>query len=514
MRRIAVSCSTWFVLVATTPLDVRAQESTPELSAALKTINGKDVQATIDFLTSRECAGRDTAQAGLDRAIGLVTERFERLGLESVSDSGNAFLAPWSVPVVDAAACSLELAGEGQAPSVWAVREDFVPAKGCPDGSVEGDLLFAGFSVSERKYHWDDFAKVDAKKRIVVALLGEPGDGKNKKFFEGSELTASASVLEKAKAAAEAGAVGLILCPSSAEESTLWLGSQVPVVSQSGRGGGGAPLPIPTVVVSLSVAESLLGEPADAVRERVVARGRTASEPLRTGRAKLAVAMEARQAPVANVLGRYRGRDPDLAGDIIVIGAHIDHIGVDDRGRICHGADDNAGGVAAVLEIAEAFATAKPATKRSIVFMAFTGEEKGLLGSKAYCKDPLIPIARTYAMINLDIIARGRKNAIEATLPPGKSAIDRLLPAASRLSGANLKIGDGGHEYFQRSDQYSFHEVGIPTVFFNEGATNEDYHQPSDTADKVLEDKVAAVAKVSCTLAFLLANTDIKGGLK
>lgn len=214
------------------------------------------------------------------------------------------------------------------------------------------------------------------------------------------------------------------------------------------------------------------------------------------------------------MLGRYRGRDPELAGDVVVIGAHLDHIGVDDRGRICHGADDNAGGVAAVLEIAEAFATAKPITKRSIVFMAFTGEEKGLLGSKAYCKDPLIPVARTYAMINLDIIARGRKNAIEATMPPGKSMIDRLLPAASRLSGANLKIGDGGNEYFQRSDQYSFHEVGIPTVFFNEGATNEDYHQPTDTADKVLEDKVAGVAKVSCTLAFLLANSDIKGGLK
>lgn len=514
MQRIARSFVTFLAFAAGA---ARAQESTPELSAALKTINGKDVQATIDFLTSRECAGRDTAQVGLDRAVKFVTERFERLGLESVSDSGAAYHAPWTVPVVDVATGSLELVGpggQGGQPTTWNVRTDFVPAKGCPDGSVDGALLFAGFSVSERKFHWDDFGKVDAKRRIVVALLGEPGDGKNKKFFDGAELTASASIPEKAKAAAEAGAVGLILCPSSPEEADLWLGSQMPVVSQSGRGGAGPGLAIPTVIVSLAVAEALLGEPADAVRERIVARGRTASNPLETGSVKLSVAMEARSAPVVNVLGRYRGRDPDLAGDVIVIGAHLDHIGVDDRGRICHGADDNAGGVAAVLEIAEAFATAKPATKRSIVFMAFTGEEKGLLGSRAYCKDPLIPIARTYAMINLDIIARGRKNAIEATLPPGKSAIDRLLPAASRLSGANLKIGDGGNEYFQRSDQFSFHEVGVPTVFFNEGATNEDYHQPTDTADKVLEDKVAGVAKVSCTLAFLLANTDIKGGLK
>lgn len=513
MHRMAGWCVAALGLLAAAPRSSVAQESTPELSAALKTINGKDVQSTIDFLTSRECAGRDTAQVGLDRAVKFVTERFERLGLESVSDGGAPFHAPWSVPVIDAAQCALELEGQRGAGTTWELRKDFVPAKNTPDGSVAGELVFVGFSVSERKFHWDDYAKVDAKRRVAIALLGEPGDGKNKKFFDGAELTESASIQNKAKAAADAGAVGLILCPSSAEESDLWLGSQVPLVTQSGRGGG-AKLALPTVVVSLRVAEALLGEPADAVRERLVAKARTQSDVLENVSVRLDIAMTNRDAPVVNVLGRYRGRDPELAGDVVVIGAHLDHIGVDDRGRICHGADDNAGGVAAVLEIAEAFATAKPITKRSIVFMAFTGEEKGLLGSKAYCKDPLIPVARTYAMINLDIIARGRKNAIEATMPPGKSMIDRLLPAASRLSGANLKIGDGGNEYFQRSDQYSFHEVGIPTVFFNEGATNEDYHQPTDTADKVLEDKVAGVAKVSCTLAFLLANSDIKGGLK
>jgi Zn-dependent M28 family amino/carboxypeptidase len=197
-----------------------------------------------------------------------------------------------------------------------------------------------------------------------------------------------------------------------------------------------------------------------------------------------------------------------------VIGAHLDHIGVDDRGRIHHGADDNAGGSAAVLEIAEALGAAAPFLDRAVVVMWFTGEEKGLLGSRAFAANPTMPQAKIFAMINLDIIARGRPKAIEATQPNAPTMLTKLLPTAGRLSGANFKIGDGGKQFFERSDHFEFHKIGVPTVFFNEGETNADYHLWSDTGDKSLENKVAGVAKIALALGCLAANTEQKGGLK
>ncbi len=482
------------------------------LDDALATITKEDVHASFEKLTSDEFAGRGTPQRGLTKAEDWVASRFKDAGLEAMGSDGSSFLRNYGVKAVSVDATStLALSIDGQDSPPLALDADFVPADGSKDGSAEGEVVFAGYGIQENKYHWNDLARVNLKGKIAVVLAREPRADEAGAFFEGKALTESASIASKAKAVADKNAVAMLVLTASREESDLFLGSQYPSMHR-GRGGDG--LPIPVAIVSAEVATRLLGRPVAEVRDEIDRLKRSDGVKLAKARARLAFSFTSHDVPVANVVARYRGDDPDLWTQCIVVGAHLDHLGVDDRGRVYRGADDNAGGICAVLEIAEAFAKLKPKTKRSIVFMAFTGEEEGLLGSAAYVKEPAVPMDKTFGMINLDIIARGRKTAIEATLPNESSFIEKLLPEAERTSGARLKVGRGGKQFFQRSDQYSFHQMGVPTVFFNEGDVTEDYHQPTDTIDKVLEDKVAAVAKLAFSLAYLSANTDLRGGLR
>jgi Zn-dependent M28 family amino/carboxypeptidase len=305
--------------------------------------------------------------------------------------------------------------------------------------------------------------------------------------------------------------VGLLVCAPSREESQLWLNSQHPFYS---GGRGPEPLELPTAIIGFDLAERILGTPPSRLRDAIDAKRSPKTFEIENRRARLEVALEETSATVSNVIARYPGQDEALSGEAVIVGAHLDHVGVDDRGRVYRGADDNAGGVAALLEVAEAFGASKPMVRRSVLFIAFTGEEKGLLGAYAYVKEPAVPMDKTYAMINMDIISRGRKTAIEATFPNESSVLERLMGQAVKLSGCRLKVGNGGKEFFQRSDQFAFHKAGVPSVFFNEGATNEDYHLWSDTPDKVLDDKVARVARLSFALAYLTANSDLPGGLK
>lgn len=482
------------------------------IAGGLESITAAAVQATVDELTKDQYAGRDTPQRGLALACDYVAGRFRDLGLEPLGSKDGSYLRDYVLDVQDVAAGStLVAAGQGLENDSFALGEAFLPAARTPAGAAEGELVFAGYAITEKKYRWDDFSGIAAKGKIAVALTREPrADAPSGKFFEGSEMTEASAVSAKAKNAAEQGAVGLILCPTSRDEERTWFHSQFPRIAGGGRGAG-EELALPTVLVTMDLAERLLGRSPASLREMLDAKGRSGSFAVPGVRAHFEVKLESHPQSVPNVVARLRG-----AGDeVVVVGAHLDHIGVDERGRVYRGADDNAGGIASVLAVAEAFAKASVPMQRSIVFIAFTGEEKGLLGSAAYCRAPAVPAAKTFAMINLDIVTLGRPNAIEATFPSQTSALEKLLPAAVRISGCRLKVGRGGEQFFERSDQFSFHKVGIPTVFLNEGKVfDEIYHRWTDTPDRTLDDKVERVAKLAYALAYLAANSDASGGFK
>lgn len=512
MMRLVVSASIFCALLAAS-VDARQEKSIPELSKCLATITAKDVEAGFEVLTSDECAGRDTGQSGLYEAIEYVEKVLGEAKLEPFGSAGGGFRQAYTLDGYDIGATStLEVDGGQGAYAALALRTDFVPARNSGNGAAEGELVFAGYGIEEKDHRWNDYAKIDVKRRIAVVLAGEPRqDRDDKKFFDGKELTENASLAKKAALAQEKGAVALLVVAASEAQARLLLGAQLPVVG----GGQRQALPIPVAVVSGPALSTSLGVDFAALRTSIDDRRATDSKSLAPARAKLDLTVTSGSVTCHNVVARFPAKPGSkLSDEVVIVGAHIDHLGVDDRGRIYRGAEDNAGGTITLLEVASALGKVKPFTERAIVLVFFSGEEKGLLGSAAFVKDPPVAVDKMYAMINLDMFARGRPKAFEATRPSETTMLNKLLPTAVKLSGSGLKVGDGGKQFFERSDHFNFHKVGVPTIFFNEGETSADYHRWTDTTDKVLPNKVAGVAKVTLALAALAANSSLKGGLR
>jgi Zn-dependent M28 family amino/carboxypeptidase len=220
---------------------------------------------------------------------------------------------------------------------------------------------------------------------------------------------------------------------------------------------------------------------------------------------------EQRSVPIDNIVGILKGRDETLAAEYVVIGAHYDHVGVDTRGRVGCGADDNASGVAAMLEIVSALAQAGP--RRSILACAFAAEEDGLIGSKALCDKLPVPRDKLVAMINLDMVGRGEAGEVAVLGLIENPKLEDVLERAKKLAPTKIKniVMRQGQDLFARSDHYSFHQIGVPVLFFFEGLPidkNKDYHTWRDTIDLVDVDKIGRTARLVFNTAWLLADDD------
>jgi hypothetical protein len=213
-----------------------------------------------------------------------------------------------------------------------------------------------------------------------------------------------------------------------------------------------------------------------------------------------------------NVIGWVQGSDPLLRDQYVVFSAHMDHVGIGapvNGDSVFNGADDNASGTAAVLELAEAFALLDPKPRRSLVFIAFSGEEDGLIGSLWYTDHPTLPLASTVANVNLDMIGRNWTDAIAAI-----SSSRYLVQTAEGVQEDHPELGlrvieDPWPEQdlILRSDQYSFVRYGIPGALFTSGL-HADYHQRSDEADRIDFEKTARVTRLMFYLGLRLANAD------
>src|SRR5690349_11662933 len=231
-----------------------------------------------------------------------------------------------------------------------------------------------------------------------------------------------------------------------------------------------------------------------------VARMNPHNSPSPEGNVSAATDIMRNQTPAYNVAGMLEGSDPLLKNEVIIIGAHYDHLGrggegsgslAPHSGDIHYGADDNASGTAGVLELARLFSTQKPRPKRTIVFIAFSGEEEGLLGSSYYVNHPLLPLANTVAMINMDMIGRMKDNRLIVG-GVGTAKEWRDVMSAEADKSFQLTLNEDG---FGPSDQSSFYAKQIPVLFFWTG-THDDYHKPSDTSEKINYDDEARILQM------------------
>ncbi len=234
-----------------------------------------------------------------------------------------------------------------------------------------------------------------------------------------------------------------------------------------------------------------------------LARLATRPGPAATGiRVRIRVTLDREERRAANVIGLLPGRDPAMASEAVVLGAHYDHLGR--QGGVVHpGADDNASGTAVVLGLARAFAAAGGAP-RTLVFALFAGEEIGLLGSAHYARHPVLPMDRTVAMLNFDMVGRMRNNRLDVGGVESGIGLRALVTAAATAGAAktDLVLNDAP---FGPSDHASFYSAGVPVLFFHTGS-HDDYHRPGDTADKINARGMAEVAGIGARVAERLAR--------
>jgi hypothetical protein len=548
---LLATCNLFLVGVGLAPTDrppfVRAGNG---FAPGFDTITEAELEHDVRALASPELEGRDTPSLGLERAARLIEERFKKAGLAYAPDSsaafkkvagtdppaeGNAagtaaagtFRRPFErhLPEPDPSGCALlvEGADSSKAPT-YAMLRDFVPVHGC-EGEAAGEIVFAGYGIQSKTEKYDDLAGLKIKGRIALIVEGEPRTTDRR--FEGVEISRSASLWEKIDALSAAGAAGVLaarrpsLAPAapSAKEKPAAAPEISPGLSFRSawaefNGVASDPPPkhaLPALEVTLSCASELLGQDVEALAEKID----KGVHPVHVSGAGKRVRLRSRtvekETRVDNLVGLVRGDDANLSGEYIVVGAHYDHVGIDARGRIACGADDNASGVAGMLEIAEALATAGP--RRSVLCCAFAGEEEGLLGSHAFCAALPVPKEKLVAMVNLDMIGRGDATEVAALGVVQNPGFEKVIQRAKKLraSGVREVVVRQGEDLFQRSDHYSFHKIGVPALFFFEGLPidrNKDYHTWRDTADKIDYGKMQNTAKLVFNVAWILAQDD------
>ena len=476
------------------------------LKARLETITVEDLKRHENFLTSEECAGRNTPQPGLEKARDYLVEKHKSFGLTSGHPDGS-YLFEYEVPAVTWSEDDSLGVVKGQAIDAFLPGVDFVPVRRSGSGTVDAEVVFCGYGIVDPAEKYDDFRGAEVKGKVVALLLHEPRETKKGRAFEGEAPTNHSRITSKWRAAFDRGAVAVLLFTDPANHRDLSvLKGEMP---RYGRLDAKGDAPIPVVHCSGAVGDFLFGAGKLLEWQKALdAKLAGTPRPIEGTRVRLEVKLKDQQTKTHDVVAFKEGSDPQRKDEWIVLGAHYDHIGVDEFGRIYHGADDNGSGTSCLLEIAQAIGAQDVAIRRSVLIIHFSGEEHGLLGAAAYCKNPLHPAEKHFAMINMDMVGRGRPNEIDAVGLGYSVQFQAAVRKATSLSRARLKVGEEGMQYFKRSDQLEFWKLGIPVLFFMEPEEHPDYHQVTDTPDKLVFGKIAETAKLVTALTWLLGEAD------
>lgn len=453
-------------------------------------------------LASEEFEGRGSGTKGNELAAYYIAERFAEYGLKPIGTSryhdlqarmdGSGYFQPFRVYVGAEAGKANRLEAEVNGKRLsFKIREDYMPEAVASTSTAKGELVFVGYGIHSSLAGHEDYTGLDVKGKVVVALEGTPP------VTEGPNLLrAYQSARAKARTAKEQGAVALILVQK--EDSPL----------PEAIAGRGADSGIPVVTLRRKAAERLLAACGVSLEELWQnPKGR----PLGNVLVNVQTEVVQKYGATANIVGVVEGTDPKLKDEYIVIGAHMDHLGWGYQGgslysgklpAIHYGADDNASGTAGLLELAQYFAANPP--KRSLIFIAFSGEELGLLGSAHYTRNPIIPLEKTVAMLNMDMIGRLRDDQLSVIGADSSPAWRPLLEELNAEAGFNLATGGGA--IGGGSDHASFLARRIPVLFFFTGMHRE-YHTPADKPETINAAGEARVVRFVASVAERVANT-------
>jgi len=488
---------------------VRAGASPPPEGAEL--VSPDSLINAVHWLADDAREGRMTGEPGGEAAAHWIADRMKAYGLEPAGDDGTYFQnleATVGVGFGDENTLSLNGLEEMEEIQHLALNEDYVPFAFSESGTVDAPLVFAGYGITAPEYDYDDYQGIDVKGKAVLVLRHEPQVNDTTSVFNGSSHTPHAAFRDKARNAKEHGAVAILIFtgPESAEYEQDKL-----MKPEWGQAIGGSD--ILAAHVSKEIGEALLTHTGTDVRDWV----HEVDADLKPRSFEfgpdvsvhLVVSMNKDRKATENVVGKLPGTDPGAGA--LILGAHYDHLGFgnsssmapDRIGEIHNGADDNASGTSAVLELARVFAS-QPRLRRTLYFAAFTGEELGLIGSSYMAIHPPVPLETVQAMLNLDMVGRPRDHKLTIGGVGTSPAFDAAIKAADEASPLELVESKGG---FGASDHTMFYVKDVPVLFFFSGL-HEDYHKPSDDWQKIDREGITDATRVVYDIAVDLAQRD------
>ena len=498
--------------------------NTEEARSGMESISRTDLEAHLKFLASDITEGRATGEPGLDIAAEYIVSQFRRIGLTPVG-GGKSYYQRYELiktKLGDNSELSLLVDhGAGSVREAFQYGEDFFVSPRGLTGSMEvqAPILFAGYGITAEEYHYDDYTGITAENSIVLIIDGEP-ELDNPSRFSGETDTRYADLREKLATAKKNGAAAILVASNPKSEELFsdkfkrWKGW----LRREGMSLPTSEATVPVFTLSETAADRIVASSGKTLRQLQIeleSEGRSNSQALSRSYVRLNVDLEKETIVSQNVAGYFPGSDPFIGHETVAVSAHYDHVGKNSEGKIYYGADDNGTGTSALMEIAEAVVSNNNAPRRGFLFLAVSGEERGLLGSQYYVEKPLLPLSNTVADLNIDMIGR---NAPDSIYVIGSNMISQDLHdinefAASQMDDLFLNYRynakDDPQRFYYRSDHYNFAKFGIPIVFYFAG-THKDYHKPTDTVDKINFAKVEKVSRLIFLTGWGVANNETR----
>jgi hypothetical protein len=484
------------------------------LLAAPASIAPDAILEHIKFLSSDELRGRGDGSPELEIAADYVAKQFKAVGLQP-GGSSNEWFQPFQLEagLTVGKGNSLSVTTKGKTVS-FALGTSYYPlsAPSNEDPSKPSTdlhdlpIVFAGYGLAVPNVGYDDYARVDVTGKAVLIFSHEPQERDNSSRLNGTRPMQQTTLAAKASLARSHGAKMLLIVGDpthKTDDAPYGLFGSDPDAEDH---------VIPVLRIRRTDAQPIIDAwQLDAVARQIDGDLVPRSRDLPDAKVDYVEFLSKNRRMVRNVVGVLPGGDPARAKESIVIGAHYDHVGLGGRlsvspertGEIHNGADDNASGTASIIEIARAAVADRSRFPRTLVFVAFAGEERGLLGSAFYANQPRMPIDGTIAMLNLDMVGRANGSVDVSGLEAAPS-MEADFAAAVKNSGATLKIkreGPGAG----RSDDYNFLVRKIPAINFFTGF-HPDYHRPGDDWEKIDAAGTGQVARLALELAAALAN--------
>jgi hypothetical protein len=440
------------------------------------------------FLAGEECEGRGLKTEGINKAAAYVAEQFKAAGLQPAGPDGSYF-QPFGIKetYLEAGPHKLRLSGPDGKTVDAAFKKEFTVSGLSGKGDTTGGLVFAGFGVSSPKY--DDYADLDVKDKVVIILRQTPRHrNKNDRLFTPEETNKHAPLTAKIKLAEKKGAKAVVFV-----NDKDMAGKDDPLMPFDYAADDGKVGTLPVVHAHRAVLDMVLGKSLSDVEDLIDKELKPQSFAVKGWTAEVKTAVGIRELPCKNVVGYLDGHGP-LKDETVVLGAHYDHLGHGERGTLAagstaihYGADDNASGTTCLMELARRFGARQNRDGRRLVFVAFSGEERGLFGSLAYVDKPAFPLASTVAMLNMDMVGRLR--------PDSKDKKDRLVIGGIGSAKSFEKLIDEANQKFDfhlakdkagvgPSDHTSFYLAKVPVYFFFTGEHPE-YHTPKDRPETI-----------------------------